>query len=293
MSIGYEAPFFIPTAQEGVFLTGVLPCDHDTVMETIGLATQQNVLARETEFPASQRMVGVWDTDTLVGAARFTEKDSRENAAQLEFWTHPEYTSCGYATLAVSALTEHLLHSFESVDSVVSEAQPAAARVLLKSHYTHIEDLGSSARFAISREKSKKLPVAVIKMRATNGSEGTLTDDSTLDTDPSALDRIIKKYAGAKNKVLQQALHSSVDYLRENPLSPASEKIQSLQQRQPYINGRRIPIFRFKPYEAPNLNHTALRRTRIIYGLVDIGESQNAVSILDILHREDMARKYT
>lgn len=285
ISRDYESPLCLATEEPGVYVLET-PTDDARAAE---------LLPEQTESAESSgHLYGVWDDDTLVGAVRTANDESEAKTGAITFGLDPDFTGCGYATLAVRAITAHGLTHYRKLRATTDAQNTRAAAVLRRSGYIQSPTSDTELQFETQDPELAALTTAVIKMRATNGSEGGLTDSANLDFESGSLERLIKKASGSKNRALQTALEAAIAYLQTHPLDSASERLVSLGSREPTINGGRISLWRLKPSMAPDLKFgSLLHGTRIIYGLVDNPQTDSkTLAIFDIIARGDFAKKY-
>ncbi len=300
MSITQEAPTYLVTNEPGVFLAEMSIHDRENVVTTMLAAsgllppeTSLGTTATATQNDINKKIMGIWDDDTLVGAVSLM-KDESPDSGTIEFWLDPSYTGCGYATTALLAVTKHAFKSLRSVNATIAEHNDKAANVLKRANYEEVSSDAGTLTYEARAEKTPTMKAGVMKMRATNGSEGGFTNSAVLDLDPAALEHLIKKYSGSKNKSMQGALAGAVDYLRENPFIGAADRVRGLGGNEPTINNSKVGIWRLKPSDAPGLKHGAmLRDVRILYGIIDGPNDEKILAVLDIIHRGDFAKKYT
>lgn len=300
MSITQEAPTYLATNEPGVFLAEMSIHDREDIAATMlassGLIlpeTSLGVTATATKININKRIMGIWDDDTLVGAVSLME-DKSPDSGTVEFWLDPSFTGCGYATTALLAVTKHALKSLRSVSATIADNNDKAAKVLMRANYEEVSSDAGTLTYEARAGKAPTMKAGVMKMRATNGSEGGFTNSAVLDLEPDALEHLIKKYSGSKNKSMQGALAGAVDYLKENPLTGAADRVRGLGGNEPTINNSKVGIWRLKPSDAPGLKHGAmLRDVRILYGIIDGPNDEKVLAILDIIHRGDFEKKYT
>ncbi len=136
------------------------------------------------------------------------------------------------------------------------------------------------------------VPVGVLKFCGT-GSINGYEDALAFSLEGSDVDRMVKHYAGKKNRELQEALYTAIDYIASQPKGDGSHILQRLKGSAPTYNYKRVKLWRFKPGDARGLPHKqALRNTRIVYATVTSHDGVNAVALLDIISRNDFGNKY-
>ena len=142
-------------------------------------------------------------------------------------------------------------------------------------------------------QDSEILPVGVLKQNANDGNQGVI-DSLTLDADELSVKRMIKQFAGKKDKQLMSALEKAIEYIAEHPMGDGSEKVQGLKNSEPTFNLQRVSLWRFKPRQAQGFKAglSKMNGVRIVYGLVDTPATGQIVGILDIVDRDHLGKKY-
>lgn len=288
-----EVSLYLATEEPGVYLAEMAAQDRTHLDHTIASSLDgQPQPSIDVMHDPNRRVLGVWDDDTLVGAVGLKE----DEVATIDFWTGRDYEGLGYATIAVRAATKYALRESSSIRATLANRDAKAVRVLEKAGYKPVGDSADMLTFEYAADTEGIYRTGVIKMRATNGSDGThgTTDSAVIEQHPDARSRFIKKFSGSKNRALYDALTEAIDYATRHPLGAGSKKVQGIKGAEPTIGGHRVAIWRLKPSDVPSLQCArALRDVRILYGIVDDTDGQKVLALLDIIRRGDFAKKYT
>lgn len=286
-----ETPLYLMTDEPGVYLAEISTHDITSIESTIAAATLDYPTIDITH-DTSRRLLGVWDDDTLVGAVSLKEDES-EGANVIDFWTNSDFANLGYATIAIQAATKYALQDLPKVRAHVGTTNEMAKHILEKVGYSQVANHAGELTFENSITDFPALNAGVLKMRATNGADGSRggTDSAVIEQDSDAIGRMIRKFSGTKNRAMQDALGDAVAYLTNNPLSLGSEKVQGIGGNEPTVNGGRVSVWRLKPSDVPTLKSGLLRNIRIVYGMSAV-DGKNILAIMDIIQRGDFAKKY-
>lgn len=88
------------------------------------LSVERSILIPEN--PDKLRL-GIWDTDDFVGSINLIPE---EDKAEIGYWIDRRFTGCGYATIAIRALSNFAAKRFSNIYTEVKVDNEASAKVL-------------------------------------------------------------------------------------------------------------------------------------------------------------------
>lgn len=236
--------------------------------------------------------MGIWEDGACIGDVALCPDGVDAN---IEHELDGKAAENKYAALVLKGFTDYGLRHYASLRAEAVVGDETIEKALQGAGYVQtgrVDDIG----YYVCHDTipQVRLPVGVLKHIVGTNNPGHLASSTHVyDGTEAGLDRIIKGFAGKKNRQQQKQLFEAAEYLAAHPKAEGSKVVRALKKATLTAGGSPIELWRFKPNEAPDFTFKApLRDVRMIYAVLPSDIGTEALSIFDILSREDFEKQY-